>query len=242
MTIAEKSELLVKSGVKQVKITYADGYIETARLFRSSSDEICKYKKGSTRRGYRLLFSEIVDITPIVSKKAKAKQWEDGWKKVKNRIEKSGLWANLIPDIDIALQMGYDLVNQASDDYWKLSYKEEEREDQLEAFLVKYPLLRYGNRTDTVNTTVIWQMRDIPRVKKMRFCKGSYNDIQLLQIKNAMDTQTKFGTSGRTNYDISFEYNPEKKLAWYSEEYKNCGNGHYYLAISSTHAIYWEKD
>ena len=242
MTIVEKAELLSKTSVKQVKITYADGYVETARLFRSAGNEICKYKKGSTRRGYRLLFNEIVDIAPVVSRKTKAQKWEDGWKKVKSRIEKSGLWANLIPDIDIALKMGYDLVSQASDDYWKLSYKEEERASHIEAFLAKYPLLAHDNRTDTVNTTVIWQMRDIPRVKKMRFCKGSYNDAQLLQIQNAMDAQTKFGTSGRTNYDISFEYNPEKKLAWYSEEYKGCGNGHYYLALDATHAIYWEKD
>jgi len=242
MTIVEKAELLAQTSIKQVRIKYSDGFVETVRLFRSVNNDICKYKKGSCRRGYCLKFDQIVDITPVVSKKTKAQKWEDGWEKVKIRIEKSGLWSNLIPDIDIALNMGYDLVSSANDEYWKLSYKEDERANHIAEFLLKYPLLKDGDRTDTVNTTVIWQMRDLPNVKKMRFCKGSYNDNQLQQIKNAIDTQTKFSTFGRVSYDISFEYNPEKKKAWYSEEYKGCGNGHYYLALDATHAIYWDKD
>ena len=29
---------------------------------------------------------------------------------------------------------------------------------------------------------------------------------------------------------------------YYSEEYRNCGNGHYYLLFDATHAIYYEDD
>lgn len=30
--------------------------------------------------------------------------------------------------------------------------------------------------------------------------------------------------------------------AWYSEEYRNCANGHYYLALDAKHALYCEDD
>ena len=29
---------------------------------------------------------------------------------------------------------------------------------------------------------------------------------------------------------------------WYSEEYRGCGNGHYYLLIDAKHAIFYEND
>jgi hypothetical protein len=33
-----------------------------------------------------------------------------------------------------------------------------------------------------------------------------------------------------------------EKLAWYSEEYRGCLNGHYYLMFDATHAIFYEDD
>ena len=47
---------------------------------------------------------------------------------------------------------------------------------------------------------------------------------------------------GRSSYDVSFSYDPKLQHAWYSEEYKNCGNGHYYLALDETHALFYEDD
>lgn len=46
----------------------------------------------------------------------------------------------------------------------------------------------------------------------------------------------------RTNYDVSFTYRPEKQKAWYSEEYKNCGNEHYYIALDANAALFVEDD
>jgi hypothetical protein len=46
----------------------------------------------------------------------------------------------------------------------------------------------------------------------------------------------------RTSYDVHYTYNAKEKKAFYSEEFKDCGNGHYYLAIDNTHALFYEDD
>jgi hypothetical protein len=76
----------------------------------------------------------------------------------------------------------------------------------------------------------------------MNFGEEQLNQVKLMEIARALHSKQNISISGRTNYDVSFEYNAEKGMAWYSEEYKNCGNGHYYLALNGTHAIFWEDD
>lgn len=98
---------------------------------------------------------------------------------------------------------------------------------------------------------ILGQFRDMeylqnPKVKKMCFHKGKWNanmtEWQLNRIAEAMDKKENFRCCGQNGYDVSFEYNAESNRAWYSEEYVGCGNGHYYLALNRTHAIYYEKD
>ena len=78
--------------------------------------------------------------------------------------------------------------------------------------------------------------------KSMFFGKGQ-NDYYKGQIKQALQDKTAYYT-GRIslNYDVSFQYKPETQQAWYSEEYRNCGNGHYYLALDESAALFYEDD
>lgn len=90
------------------------------------------------------------------------------------------------------------------------------------------------------------------KIKKMTFHKSKWNksitEYTLEQIKEHMEKGEKYTTSGRNGYDVSFEYKPAslsedgKARAWYSEEYRGCGNGHYYLALDDQHALYYEDD
>lgn len=86
-----------------------------------------------------------------------------------------------------------------------------------------------------------------PKIKKMCFHKGRWNaqDTEhiLNSIAEAIDNKVNYRSPRCDNgYDVSFEYVADGRKAWYSEEYRNCGNGHYYIALNRTHAIYWEKD
>ena len=81
------------------------------------------------------------------------------------------------------------------------------------------------------------------KIVKMRLSRhNDYNNDRLPLITKAMNNKESITLSGRVDYDVSFEYNAEKNKAWYSLEYKNCGNGHYYLALNDTHAIFCEDD
>lgn len=68
------------------------------------------------------------------------------------------------------------------------------------------------------------------------------NETEKQTIKEKIQNNENYSTWHRTNYDTSFEYNAEKKMAWYSEEYKNCGNGHYYFALDNSTALFCEND
>ena len=72
---------------------------------------------------------------------------------------------------------------------------------------------------------------------------GKYqNEYVLARIKAALEHKVESRESARASYDVSFSYNPELSKAWYSEEYKGCGNGHYYLALDAAHALFYEDD
>lgn len=77
--------------------------------------------------------------------------------------------------------------------------------------------------------------------KSMYFGKF-WNPIKKQMIKECMEKKESVRFSTRVNYDVSFEYDAERNKAWYSEEYRNCGNGHYYLAIDGNTALFYEDD
>lgn len=84
------------------------------------------------------------------------------------------------------------------------------------------------------------------KIKTMIFHKSRWDNAKTEHIRRniaeALKNKTSYQCRGSNGYDVSFEYDAEKNKAWYSEEYVGCGNGHYYLALDSTHAIYYEKD
>lgn len=84
------------------------------------------------------------------------------------------------------------------------------------------------------------------KIKTMIFHRSRWDNAKTEHIRQniaeALKNKTSYQCRGSNGYDVSFEYDAEKNKAWYSEEYVGCGNGHYYLALDSTHAIYYEKD
>ena len=63
-------------------------------------------------------------------------------------------------------------------------------------------------------------------------------------IKNALDNKEQYRCSWRYKYDCSVEVDATEKVkrAWFSLEFKDCGNGHYYLLLNENLAIFAEDD
>ena len=64
------------------------------------------------------------------------------------------------------------------------------------------------------------------------------------EVAECIKNGTNFSRRWENGYDNSVEIanRDGEKLAWYSEEYRGCGNGHYYLMFDATHAIFYEDD
>jgi len=93
------------------------------------------------------------------------------------------------------------------------------------------------------NSNILWHLSKPLKIKKMYFEKyKDYNNLKLKEIKEALQNKQPITIKGRTNYDVSFYYKPDENKAWYDEEFRNCGNGHYYLALSDTYAMFYEDD
>jgi len=213
---------------------HPDGTKVKLRLFKTGED-ICYFKKGSHKRGYRVdEYNTFIDILPVKHYKSTQKKWESGWKKTKAKMEASGLWKELVKEIEIALDIGYDKMQDLYTKYWEI-----QDEDKKLEYVKQVDKRLIGMNSELefyIKSSLIWNYARCPKVKKMYF--GKYKTPEALDsIQKAMQNKTKLSEYGKASYDVSFEYNPEQNKAWYSEQFSGCGNGHYYLAISPTHAL-----
>ena len=155
-------------------------------------------------------------------------------------LNESGLWESIKHDIEVALEIGYEKVNRAYEASWEPYVAEEDRIAKIKA--VDSRLVKTNEEgNEFVNTSILWYMTVPAKIKKMYFGKN-YSEHYLGMIAEAMQKKEAYSTSAQASYDVKFEYKPEKNMAWYSEEYRGCGNGHYYVAISATHALFQEDD
>jgi len=241
MDILEQIKTMYDAKVRVVNVTYDDGFKKKIRIFKTSDGVICYFRKGSARRGYEFHPAGIASVSAVTSKKTEEQKWIDGWKKVDAKLEKSGLWNDIRAEIKLAFEIGYPKLKEIAKIYWQIPNLNGE---EIAYFKEHCPLLlkRQEDGTEYVNTTVLWHYSKLPKVKKMMFAEKRYNETILKRIQEAMDNKVAIHEDHRYNYDVSLEYKPEQNKAWFSEEYKNCGNGHYYIAISSTHALFMEDD
>jgi hypothetical protein len=188
----------------------------------------------------------------IPEKRAKVQdKWVRSWTNVLTRLEQSGLWEEVAEDVRTALAVGHDKLEQAYTQYWvnypDVDYQEHDRLNAEAIKKIDERLVGYReDGTPYADTNIIWYMHVVARVKKMHFGKKWLNSKELEDIANALKNKQpiRVGTDGRITggYDVSYNYQPEDNKAWYSEEYRRCGNGHYYLGLDATHALFYEDD
>jgi hypothetical protein len=244
LRIAEEG---LNNGIKEFLVTYKSGNTEKRRLFKSQNGTIAIFRKGSKKYGHDIRDdSYIIDkITPINPKKVNPSiKWLKSLDKAEKILLSSGLWTNILEEVRKAREFGYSNFQDALrvyDTKYSEDYKTNE-ERKFKEMKEKYPILiKKGDTNEYIDSSFLWFYSRPLSIKAMNF--GKYNNERVLsEIKKAIESKTKY-TSGRfiVNYDVSFEYDGNNK-AWYSEEYRNCGNGHYYLALSDKYAMHYEDD
>lgn len=206
---------------------------EVVRCCRDSEDAIFVFAKGKKRKGWRYEFDTFNRLFAIIVKDENA-EWHKKLATIEKRLEKSGLWSNI-------KEVAHDLQNIPLNEYLMVRLKADPE------ILEKYPFL--VNKEITDKTVVNWKYLEDwclhPTIKSMYF--GYFNKETKEQIKEALVKKETFSrrvnaNTDLTSYDVSFDYTPAKNTAFYSEEYRGCGNGHYYLALDNSSALFYEND
>jgi hypothetical protein len=242
----EQIKNLVAKGQKTFWVKYDDNSKEKLRFFISSNEELCYYGKNMKRKGYSfeyVFLTKVNEITPVVSKTPKQK-WEKNLNVAIKLLTESELWPELLNEMKIAKKLGYDKMQEIykiDNDKFTENYLENNKIKITKIKQIAPEIIKINEENNEyVPPDLKWWLTYPLKFKSMYFGKY-YNSQYKEQIKQALENKEKHHISTTVNYDVSFEYNGKEK-AWYSEEYRGCGNGHYYLALNHNLAVHYEDD
>lgn len=206
------------------------------------------FGKKMTRRGWRFTIESFLRNympIPLTTDEEIDKQWKRRLKKAVKLMDESGLWDNIKTIYKNLLDSGitYQEKCKIYDKWSSFNYKDEPgKQNFYKDIQKKYPFMVDMNNQNELylNCDYIWELSEC-KLKSMYFGKGK-NDFYKNKIQEAMQNKNDYSCRATVSYDVSFEYNTKLNKAWYSEEYRNCGNGHYYLALNNSTALFYEND
>lgn len=242
MTIQEVLQAV--NGLKEssmFRVRTADGKYYVKRFFLSVLGDVCLMPKGSRTRGYLVSslpsssFKDWVSIHPIVKKDTQTliNLFKKRISKSIEMLDRSGMWAELKEELEHTLSLSEeeiaDMVTRISTDSYTQFYCEISENG-------KYSWIHFPNIYSALLAKRCWNTP--------RFRSKYHRNLVVDEIEQACLTKSKFSTSWRRDYDnsISVESYNGNIHAFYSEEYLNCGNGHYYILFDATHAVFTEDD
>lgn len=193
---------------------------ETLRLFvGSQTNQLCYYKKGSSRRGYALTQENLSNLKAIKVKSEKLISKDDQAYKLIKKFKDQAKKANF--------------TNKFIKDCLKLPDSKEEWEMEGKKNLYNYEIST-GNRIEGQIVTV----KTI--IKKLH---SQYQDQILEAIRDKKDfSLSRFNFNG---YDGSLQFTKDENgdfKGYFSKEFRNCGNGYYYLLINEDNFIGYDID
>lgn len=201
---------------------------------------------GHRKRMYGHRYSESDFLSKFDMKSPSAKpSAEDEWLKRISKaiscIEKSGLWPEMLPKLKNLKTMELKDKRDIYRIYFDMALNPAVK-TQLLPYAQKYP---FAFTTDDEGNVVpdvfyIYELSDV-RLKTMYFGKGRNQSVKSL-FKNSMTEKRDYSVKVRAIYDVTLDYKASDNRAWYSEEYRDCGNGHYYIALNENTAWFCEDD
>ena len=215
---------------------------EVARCMKEDDKTIFVFAKGKKNKGYRYNIESFLRLYEpiIVDSLAVEKSWHNRCKRVENKLKKSGLWPEFLEFVQnlqkMSLEDRKDIYNKYSG-YSRLEPEQQRNTDYYKKYTKRYTFIFKGYNIDT---NYIYELSNV-QTKSMYF--GKYeNKRQKECIRQAIEKKEDLTIRTTVNYDVTFEYKADKNKAWYSEEYRGCGNGHYYIAIDENTALFIEND
>jgi hypothetical protein len=233
MKAQEVFDIVEKATTKEFKVII-NGKVEKKRLFISINNDVCEYKKGSRRYGYRLYDYDVMNwesVTPYQTKITDVVKVRNYMNKVVKYLTASGLWANIREDYEIILSLTDDVLDDIIHSSWT------DQRDKLQKIATEMGKDKLSFHCDGIIYTA---KKGIKSVNYDTHSKMT--DISM--VESGIKQGKLYNHKWHKGYDNSVEVktNGDIICGWYSEEYKGCGNGHYYLLLDARHAHFYEDD
>lgn len=225
----------VGKGIAKVRITLADGRKVVKRIFISTRNGhfVCECARKSTTSGYIIREDDYernwVSMVKVGSNVNLVSRMKKRANDALRMLTESELWSDIKDEIVEFLKLSDDVIKS---DFVEVSpYKTYNTK--------KYKWLHTYQVFESFKASVCW--------KAPSFDKWDLNKASVItNVQNAIILKRDFSCRWRNKYDNSISIKQDNghgiARGWYSEEYKNCGNGHYYLLFDAKHAIFYEDD
>lgn len=254
------SDIIEKAKTKEFTVKYTDGRQEKKCLFVSTSGEICYFGRRMRNRGYPMSIDSIEDIIPKQQKPNDAyTMFHRNVAKAAELLLESGMWLGL-------QKMMAGMATLTLEEYNEMTIHYEAWNGRYNTGLT-YDQMKELQKNDVANFNAVLERKGYPaadiyhfnqlkskgQIISVPFSNGNHDGEHLKSESRRLYEEAKNGECGAPyksmrwygsyDYSISFEKTKSGELiGWYSAEYKGCGNGHYYLLLDATHAIYYEDD
>lgn len=239
------------------RVTRTDGSSSIMRLFISTSDRVCEFAKGKRRSGYYLeyiypagTFAKVEPMAPTAT--APAKMAKRNARKVADLLAASGLWPEYRAQCEALASLSEEEITELFTIYarwWDYSKGHEYRDTAYNDFKLFFQS-RNLPVFDIYHFQQMGTKGQIISVPYDKYCRQYHRD----KVNNGIEAMKQglsdrplgtYGISWRGSYDYSVSLQRDSEgvcRGWFSAEYKGCGNGHYYLLLDASHALYLEDD
>lgn len=210
------------------KVTYSTGNVEVRRLFISTCDDICEFAYRSRKRGRMISVHGIIGIEPKTDTDTSGiRKCRNNLKNVVKYLTASGFWSPMLNGAKYLLSLSdEELIAMCS---WEQYHK------VMNAELSAKGIQWFGS--DCFSNMF---HRSIKTMNFDRYDRHFQKRLLSENIANRVNCSHRWTNGYDNSYEIRFD---EKYIrGWYSEEYRGCGNGHYYFLLDECHAIFGEDD
>lgn len=209
-------------------VVLINGKKHNLRLF-TNGDLIGEYGKGMRNRGFGVSPLRVMEWESITTPKTKpvAEKLRKTITTAVKYLSASGLWKSIRTSMEFLLSLNdeeltkiYEMCMTSSNDYRKFC-----EDNDLH-----------------ITADELWSLANKP-LKTINYHSWEKEQIRERFAKSIAE-KTEYRHRWEKGYDNSIECGArgDDMCAWYSEEYRGCGNGHYYLALDARHALFVEND
>ena len=228
MNYQEIFDYIKNNNGERFVVTFTNGKTEIKRLFISTCGDICEFIPRSRKRGRMI---SVNNFENIVLKPKNVKSGVEICRANLNKIIKyltaSGFWKPMLQGAIYLSKLSDEELSSMCcwDKYHQVM------SDELSQQGVRWFGCECFNNLFAV------------KIKTMNFDKFDKAHITRL-IQESIANKRNFNYKWRKGYDNSLEirFGEPYSRAWYSEEYKDCANGHYYFMLDATHVLFGEND